>query len=290
MKPSTDIPLRTAIARAFVIAHREDTSRLEAELRLQGIKTHVLRQDPDPHILTFSAQMRCLLNHANAWKRAAESEGLTLFIEADFVPCRGFGGLSLPFDPSLHGELAWCYLYAGGPRIYSRLPSGHFLAHACGCVAYVMPPKVARLAHIYTEELRIRHPEWNIYHPWDTEIQWYLMGDGARAFIPRKQFGEHGGHSNPEHAYTAVGRRPARRLLARAGIGVNHHADSLAAPLAFLPNYSRGRRLLFWRTRAEGRATGMLRFFCGKMACPLGKPPLIQRLSLIWHCAWRVLV
>ena len=288
MKSPPGPELRKAITRAFIIAYREDTTRLENELGEQGIETCVLRQQHDASLSGYSPQMLCLLNHASAWERSSAEQGLTLFIEADFVPCRNFGHLPLPFDPSAQGELAWSYIYAGGPRIYECLPSGHFLAHACSSVAYVMPPAVARLGLAYVEELRVRHPDWKVYYPWDTEIQWHLMGKGARAFVPWRQLGEHGGLPNPEHARNYGGLGFFRRALARGGIGINHRADALAAPLAFLPDYARGKRSALFKMRVEGRITGILRLLCGKMVAPLGPTTPSQRLLLAWHCARRM--
>lgn len=289
MKPPPGPPLAQAIARVFIVAYREDTTRLEAELRAQGFAVSVLRQELDAHTRTFSPNLRCLLNHASGWAIAAEAPGLSLFIEADFAPCRAFGRLPLPFDPALHGEHAWAYIYAGGPRIYEQLPSGHLLAHACSTVAYVMPPGVARFALDYVAELKVSHPDWSVYYPFDTVIQWYLMGRGARAFVPWRQLGEHGGLSNPEHFRFGMGASSFRRLLAYAGVGLNHHADNLAGPLAILPLYAQGRRPRLWRTRIEGRLFGWYRLLYGQTVAPLAPLSLPRRLNLYWRCALRLL-
>lgn len=289
MNPPDGPSLASAIARVFIVAHREDTSRLERVLREQGMEVRVLRQEHDAITRTFSPNLRCLLNHAAGWEIAATTEGLSLFVEADFAPCRDFGRLPLPFDPEQHGDHSWAYIYAGGPRIYSRLPTGHLLGHACSTVAYVMPPRVAGLALRYVEKLRERHADWRIYHPFDTELQWHLMGMGARAFVPWRQLGEHGGRPNPEHFRTGMGASRARRLLARLGIGLNHYADTLLAPLAFPPDYAEGSAWRLKRTRLEGWATGVLRLFAGKAAVPWREMGWRVRWSLRCHCALRLL-
>lgn len=288
MNPPPGPPLAQAIARVFIVAYREDTTRLETELRSQGFPVSVLRQEHDALTRTFSPNLRCLLNHASGWALAAEAPGLSLFVEADFAPCRDFGRLPLPFNPTIHGDHSWAYIYAGGPRIYERLPSGHLLAHACSTVAYVMPPRVARLGLAYVEKLRDRHPDWTRYHPFDTELQWHLMGAGARAFVPWRQLGEHGGRPNPEHFRIGMGAGRFRRALARLGVGVNHYADTLVGPLAFLPDYAEGSRCRAARVRLEGWIVGLLRMLAGKTAIPYRELPLPRRASLRWHCALRM--
>lgn len=272
--------VRDAIARVFIIAYREDTRRLEETLRAEGLEVIVQRQAGGESLKNVSPNLRCLINHADAWKKAADLDGLSLFVETDFAPCLGFGGLPLPFDPALHGPRSWAYLYAGGPRIYERLESGHLLAHACSTVAYCMPPEVARMGLAYVEQLRSRHPDWSIYHPFDTELQWHLMGMGARAFVPLRQLGEHGGKPNPEHFAIGMGASLFRRLLARLGIGLNHYADVLAGPLAFLPLYAGESRIRYLLTRIEGRAFGWARFLAGKTVSSLASPPRCSRIAL----------
>ena len=281
--------IRDAVARVFVVAYRENTDRLETELLRQGLATTVLRQEHDEITREFSPNLRCLLNHAAGWELAARAEGLSLFVEADFAPCRDFGDLPLPFDPVLHGDAAWAYLYAGGPRIYAREATGHLLAHACSTVAYVMSPRVARMGLVYLADLRVRHGDWRRYHAFDTELQWYLMGYGARAYVPWRQLGEHGGRPNPEHFRTGMGASRFRRLLASFGVGVNHYADALAGPLAFSPDYAEGRALRQLRIRIEGRVVGWLRLLLGKTIQPISPLSRPARLSLAWHCLHRLL-
>jgi hypothetical protein len=281
--------IRVAVARVFVVAHRENTNRLEDELVSQGLTVSVLRQEHDAITREFSPNLRCLLNHAVGWEIAARSEGLSLFVESDFTPCRNFGNLLLPFDPALHGNAAWGYLYAGGPRIYAREATGHLLAHACSTVAYVMPPRVAQMGLAYLAELRTRHPDWRRYHAFDTELQWHLMGYGARAYVPWRQLGEHGGIANLEHIGTGMGASCVRRWFAHLGIGRNHYADALAESLAFPPEYSHGSCLRLLRIRIEGRATGLLRLLLGKTISPIAPLSLRARLALTWHGLHRLL-
>jgi len=289
MRAPASPQLRAAVARVFIVAHHENTRRLEEELVSQGLAVSVLRQKHDAITREFSPNLRCLLNHASGWEIAARSEGLSLFVEADFTPCENFGDLPLPFDPALHGDAAWAYLYAGGPRIYAREVTGHLLAHACSTVAYVMSSRVAQMGLTYLAELRKRHPDWRRYHAFDTELQWHLMGYGARAYVPWRQLGEHGGIANLEHIGTGMGASRLRRLLARVGIGKNHYADALVGALAFPPEYSRGNYLRLVRVRFEGRATGLLRLLFGKTICPIAPLSLGARLTLTWHGLRRLL-
>jgi hypothetical protein len=91
------------------------------------------------------------------------------------------------------------------------------------------------------------------YFTFDAHLQWWVMGQGAEAYIPLRHYGEHGGLPNPEHATLG--------LLTRAG---RHRADNLARPLAFLPQYCAGSRMKLLRERAIARAFGWARLFAGR--------------------------
>ena len=87
-------------------------------------------------------EIRCLLNHSNCWRKIADSAKPGLVIEADFVPCRRFDPLAIPFDPSLDVPVL-AYLYAIGPVIYHYDGRGGFFGHAAGGVAYFLTPVAA---------------------------------------------------------------------------------------------------------------------------------------------------
>jgi hypothetical protein len=102
-------------------------------------------------------------------------------------------------------------------------------------------------------EGKIGEYETSSYVPWDAQLQWWVMGQGAEAYIPLRHYGEHGGLPNPEHAGSG--------LMGRAG---RHRADNLAAPLAFLPQYASGSRLAYLKERAVARALGFSRLLTGR--------------------------
>jgi hypothetical protein len=74
--------------------------------------------------LKFSAQIRCLINHANAWRYVSNVQQPTIVVEADFVPCRGFSRLPLPFAWSASCEAPkFGWLYSPGSILYGILSS-----------------------------------------------------------------------------------------------------------------------------------------------------------------------
>ncbi len=267
--PQAAPPLRVLIARTIILAYREDTSILENALRAEGLAPVVQRRTYDLTEQTYSRTIRCLLNHADAWRAAAAaSDGYTLIVEADFVPCRGFASLRAPFDPEQHGPLAWAFLYAGGPRFIRVLSGGFIWGHAACPVAILVPPGVATHLAGFADKLIRDTPDLTAYSLWDTVFQWHMMGHGATCFMPYRHYGEHGGLPNPEHKIAGHGRlaQLARRL--HLDVFDNHHAECLQAPLAFLPSYARGRRLLYLRTRLLAKLVGLARVFTGRVVEP----------------------
>lgn len=280
--------LSVSVVQCVVVAYREDTAELERVLSREGFSPRVLRPAYTPEELGYSRTIRCLLNHATAWHLAAAAPGLTLITEADFVPCAGFGELPLPFDPVRHGEKAWAFLYAGGPRFFQILADGTLQGHAACPVAYVVSPTVARWLVDYVRDELQRQGDLTQYSLWDTQFQWHLMGRGALCFLPWRQYGEHGGAPNPEHQRAGVGVAKRLRPLGLLGLGRNHHADVLAAPLTFLPAYARGSRWRLWLTRAEAKTVGWLKLFTGRMVLIQSPKPWRERLRLHVACARRL--
>src|SRR5271169_630196 len=82
--------LGSTCSEVLIIAHNEDTTRLERAFNREGLKCHVFRGPYTDEQRTFSAQIRCLINHANAWRYGAYAKHPIIVVEADFVPCRGF--------------------------------------------------------------------------------------------------------------------------------------------------------------------------------------------------------
>jgi hypothetical protein len=244
-------PLSQAISRSLIVCYREDVADLERLLAASGLNPRILRGSYTAAELEYPAAKRTLLNHRRAWQIAAEAPGYTLICEADFVPCRGLGNLSV-FWP-MANPLAWGYLYQGSPRLLAIVgPQGFLRGHCAPLVAYVVNRQVAEHMLRFFEG-KIGEYEASFYVPWDAQLQWWVMGQGAEAYMPRWHYGEHGGLPNPEHARSG--------LMGRAG---RHRADNLVAPLAFLPQYASGSRLVYLKERAVARALGFGRLLTGR--------------------------
>jgi hypothetical protein len=189
------------------------------------------------------------MNHRNAWRIASENEGYTLICESDFVPCRGLGEFPIFWPPA--NPLAFGYLYQGSPRLLWVSPEGYLRAHVSPTVAYVINARVAGLLlEFFDEETRGRSPR--DYLTFEAHLQWWAMGRGAEAYIPARQYGEHGGFPQPEHRAAGVVKRAA------------HRADNLRGRLAFLPQYTKGDVGAFARARAHARLLGWARLLFGR--------------------------
>lgn len=280
--------LKHQLAQSLIIAYREDTSELERALAAEGVSARVLRPAYTEVELTYSRTIRCLLNHANAWRAAADAPGLTLIVEADFVPCVGFGDLPLPWDPAARGDQAWGYLYSAAPRIFGCLPDGTLPGHSATTVAYVVSPCVAAWLCDYVREEMTRHGDLTTYSLWDTQYQWHMMGRGATCFMPFRNYGEHGGIANREHGQAGIGVAKRVRLLSWLGVGRNHHADVLYARLKFLPLYAQGSRRRLWRTRLEAKLLGWLKLLTGRIVMLHGPASFREKVRLHLICARRL--
>lgn len=290
MRKHSDVfpALKSIVREAIILAYKEDTSRLENAFRAEGLHPRVLRPSYSEQELNYSRTIRCLLNHGEAWRLSGMSEGYTLIVEADFVPCVGFGKLSLPFDPDARGAKAWAFLYTGGQRVLKRYEDGSLQGHAACPVAYVVSKTVGNLLCEYLKEELIRHKDLQQYSLWDTNFQWHLMGKGAACFMPWRQFGEHGGIPNPEHKSAGIGLSHRIPWLRHIGMAGNHHADVLAARLSFLPAYAKGSRLRFIKTRIEAKLIGFLKLCSGKMVMPPPPTPVLERVRLFLICLRRL--
>ena len=257
--------LGSLVTRTIILAYREDTTPLENALRAEGLNPVVQRRTYTPSEQTYSRTIRCLLNHADAWRAAADHNGYALILEADFVPCRRFASLPAPFDPARHGPLAWAFLYAGGPRFLHLLPGGFIQGHAACPVAILLSPGVARHLVDFAEELVRTTSDLTTYSLWDTIFQWHMMGMGATCFMPYRHYGEHGGIPNPEHNVSGAGRF------------ANHHAECLQGPLAFLPAYARGSRAIYVRTRLLAKLVGLARVITRRVVDPNQPMPANER-------------
>ncbi|SDX70571.1 hypothetical protein SAMN05421783_1642 [Thiocapsa roseopersicina] len=184
----------------------------------------------------------------NAW-RVCQTRKLTLVVEADFVPCQGFADFPLPFSETM-STCAWGWLYSCGPTIYEMIEMDRCIyarGHSAAPVATLVCAEAARLLIEFAEkELTERNP--NNYSYWDTYARMYLQRRGVNSYIAFRNYGEHGGIPNPEHKH--------------AGLTANtHRADVLMSPLHFLPDYAKGSKFAFIKTRCYAKARGWGRLF-----------------------------
>jgi hypothetical protein len=243
-----DRSLRAASSGVVIIAHNEDTTKLNGFLRAEGFCVDEVRGPYAPEQKRYSASMRCLVNHANAWRIAAQRDRATIVVEADFVPVRGFADLPVPV-PREKSSNSLAYLYACGPEFWDLAGCDVARGHGGATVALWIPPKVASLLlEFFREEAEAVSP--GAYSRWDTKIGYWLMRKGVESYIPYRHYGEHGGIANSEHAV--------------AGLGRSHHADVLQGSLGFVPMYAKGSRFRYLRTRARARVWGVLRLVSGR--------------------------
>jgi hypothetical protein len=249
MKPINTPKLKDVVSAAFIIAHKEETTELETAMASEGFACEIVRGPYNVKELTYPSQIRCLINHANAWRKIVELDGYAIVVEADFVPVIGMSSLPLPFDPSLNNKsMAW--LYSVGPVIYHVDPLTHAIyGHNAGTVAYVLDRTVAKeWLSLFEEEME---KSFQNYRLWEVNMPIRLRREhGVLCYIPYKMYGEHGGKGNPEH----------KQNKNRAW----HEADSLAGELHFMPTYGKKSRMIFILRRFRGKARGIYRFMMGK--------------------------
>lgn len=200
----------------------------------------------------YSANIRCLLTHRSIWRRAAESDGISLAVEADFVPVRGFGSLGVPAGWIERPGFAW--LYSVSPTFYRLDPTGAAIGEGAGGVAYLLDRVVASALLEFADEV-LSGPDPGAYRLWETEFRIFLRhGKGIPTYVPYRHYGEHGGRPNPEH-FRYRGFPP-------------HRADCLLGPLAFLPDYAEGSWARALAVRLRAKAKGFARLMLGR-ALPL---------------------
>jgi hypothetical protein len=240
--------LRVVSSGVVIVAHDEDTVPLRTTLIAEGFSVNEVRGPYNSEQLNFSAIIRCLINHANAWRIAANRDRPTIIVEADFVPVKRFGDLLVPVPvDKLNYSLA--YLYSVGPQVWDLAGTNVARGHGGGTVALLVPPRVASLLLQFFDEELMANPLGK-YSPFDTKIGYWLKDRGVESFIPYRHYGEHGGIANPEHGIMSV--------------GGPHQADALQGKLAFLPLYARGSVLRYWKTRVRARIWGILRLISGR--------------------------
>lgn len=199
--------------------------------------------------LKYSAQSRCLVNHANAWRLAKESQGPVLVVEADFVPVVGFGDLPMLWDVTeQEGACGW--VYSGAPIFYYFDENGYVRGHSATMVANVFTPGAAEALLGFAEEELANTAVKGDYSPWDVRLgTWLRYKRGIPNYLSFRQYREHGGIPNPEHK--------KNRIVSW------HQADVLQGRLSFMPLYAKNGKLRYLVFRA--RARGLYRLLSGKM-------------------------
>ena len=237
------------ISRVFIIAYRESTVQLEAAFAREGLPCEVLRQEDNPDYQSYAAIYRCMLNHLRAWTFAAQQEKPTLIVEADFVPVVGLGQLPLPFNPE-QPNVGISWLYTCAPLVYSLTRDGYAEGFSTGLVAYILTPQGAASLCGLVNQVTKEHGTG--YYNFDSDIEKYLRIRGFKNYIAFRNYGEHGGRSNPEHR--------------RNGMSGIHRADVLCGKLAFCPDYAIGwnRPILFLQARLKARIKGIGRLLAGR--------------------------
>lgn len=242
--------LKSVVDDVIIIKHNEDTTQLEQSLTAEGFNISCQKAVYSQQEQSYATNIRCLINHSQAWKKAAENEKFTIVVEADFVPVIGFANLPLPFIPSKqNASMAW--LYSVGPVIYGVEPSTNAIwGHNAGTVAYVLDkPSAQALVELYDADMA--EPDPGAYRNWEVYLPIKLRREkSVRCYIPHRMYGEHGGIANKEHnKYGYVGW---------------HEADRLAGPLHFLPTYAKGSYAKYCLRRARGWSRGLYRYALGK--------------------------
>ncbi len=248
MRPRSAPKLKDVVESTIIIAHNEETTDLRDALSREGFLCTEQRGGYTDLELGYPSHIRCLVNHARAWRVIADSKGYVLVAEADFVPVKGLADLPLPFVPHRQ-QKAMAWLYSVGPVIYHVDDAGGVYGHNAGTVAYVLDERVAiDLLSLYEQDMRRhvvqRYRDWEAYYPVKLRHE-----KGVRCYIPYKMYGEHGGFANPEHE--------------EKGIRSWHEADCLAGALHFLPAYAKNRQWRFRLRRLRGRSRGIYRLVRG---------------------------
>ena len=246
------ISLGQAIDRTFVIAYQEDTTCLESMFNREQLLYEVLRQLEGEIPSDFSRSYACLMNHSKAWRKIIESGKAALIIEADFVPVKGFANLPMPCDVT-DDRTGVAWLYTCASQLYSVTAAGFAEGFSVSTVAYVVTPNGAVGLLALAEKIRLKHGERR-YSSWDSQIESFLRSRSLHCYIPFRNYGEHGGIPNPEHARN----RDRWKQFSRS-----HRADRLYGELAFLPAYA----LNHWdlrQVRLYARIKGLGRLLLGK--------------------------
>ncbi len=237
--------LVNSLNKVFIIAYKEATDQLEAYLKEEGFDCEVLRQENKPEYQEFSPSYRCLLNHRQAWQKAADSPQPSLVIEADFVPVKNFGQLPLPFRKDSE-KIGISWIYTCAPQVYWVSEEGYAQGFSTSTVAYIISPKAARCLMEFADQVG-QETGGKVYSTWDSQVDTVLRSHQFKNFIPFRNYGEHGGIPNPEHRQN--------------GLSPGHQADVLWGDLAWTPLYAKEYNVA--QIRLKARIKGVLRVLKG---------------------------
>ena len=236
------------VERVFIVAYNEDTTQLENALKGEKFETIIIRTEYDAEEEKYSKQSRCLLNHSNAWRQCIEKSGISMVVEADFVPVVGLGQLPMPFDP-VEKDNSCAWLYSGSASLWTLTAAGYAIGFSSTNVAILLSSEVAKVLVNFAEEEFIKNDPRD-YFPWDTYHWSYLVKNKINPYLPYRSYGEHGGLPNTEHL--------------KAGINPSHQADVLWGKLHFLPLYAGGSNSKYHYIRLKAKFRGFLRLILGK--------------------------
>lgn len=261
--------LKEVVEHIYIVAYKEDVTKLQNALSKEGFKSTVIRYTYTEEEKKYSPIIRGLLTHSIAWKCCAKNSGLTIVVEADFVPVKGFSCLPVPFDINRKDE-SWGWLYTCGPALYDLYRDGFARGHSAAPVATLLGPTIAKvLLDFASEYLKKKNPYQ--YSPWDTQVRIYAQKRGIMSFLPFRNYGEHGGIPDPDHKL--------------AGLTATHRADVLYGKLHFLPPYAKGSKIKFLKTRMWAKSRGFGRLVLGRY---IERPTLIRTKG--FHNKYRLLL
>lgn len=271
------LPLQSCIEQTFILAYQEDTAQLEAALYRSAMAYTVLRQHHRDDFAGYSRSFLCLLNHRRAWEQASRSKRPTLVLEADYVPVVNFAQLPSPFAPE-PDTLGIAWLYTCAPQVYRIVAGGYATGYSTSMVAYIVSPPSARFLIQIANQVA-QDPGPYRYTSWDSHLEYALREQGFTNYVPFRNYGEHGGHPNPEH---------------RAhNLSTAHRADVLYGPLSFWPLYAckdstrSPNRWRYWQGRLYGRIKGLGRVLLGKYLRPPVLASAERPLPLLWFACRR---
>ena len=192
------------------------------------------------------------MNHCKAWRKIVAAGKAALIIEADFVPVKGFANLPMPCDV-MDNRTGVAWLYTCASQLYSVTADGFAEGFSVSTVAYIVTPNGAVGLLELAEKIRLNYGERS-YSAWDSEVESFLRSRSLVCYIPFRNYGEHGGIPNPEHAQN----RDRWKHFSRC-----HRADRLYGELAFLPAYALN-HWEFRQVRLYAWVKGLGRLFFGK--------------------------